>query len=112
MTRLVPKNCIVHAIQLRGDGRAEIRFRCVRDGRMETGQHQYPIKGGGFSNYRSKVVKAGSVYFRGMNVYGQAHLGFQISPNSAVCHKEGREIRCKLEGPTAGLAGLRTRRRR
>ena len=111
MARLIPKNCIVHAIELHGDGRAEIRYRCVRDGHMETGQHQYPIKGGGYSNYRSKTVKARSVSFRGMSVYGQAHLGFQISPNSAVCHKDGREIRCKLEGPTAGFQGLPRGRR-
>lgn len=110
MARLVPKHCIVHAIELDGTvgGRATVYYRCVRDGHMETGQYQYSIKGGGFSNYPRKVVKAHSVSFRGSTVTGQARVGFVLSPANAVCFKQGREINCKLEGDTnsPGLQGL------
>lgn len=114
MARLVPKHCVVHSIELDGRGRAHVRFRCVRNGMMETGQHSYPSPGGGVGNYPSKVVKARSVSFRGMTVSGEARLGFVLSPASAVCHKNGREISCKLQGDTssAGLSGLKRRRGR
>jgi hypothetical protein len=115
MARLVPKNCIVSSITLDGTagGRAEVRYRCVRDGMVETGQYKYPTKHG-YSNYPSKVVKARSVRFRGMTVTGQARVDFVLSPASAVCHKDGREIACKLVGDTSGesLSGVRANRRR
>jgi len=96
MARLAPKGCIVHAIELDGRGRAEVRFRCGGEG----GERTYPNKSGGFSNYPSKTVKASSVRFRGMTVTGPARMGFVLSPASAVCHKSGREISCKLQGDT------------
>jgi hypothetical protein len=110
---LVPKHCVVHAIELDGRGNAEVRFRCVRDGMMETGQHNYPTRTG-VSNYPSKRVKARSVSFRGMNVSGNARLGFVLSPAQAVCSKNGSEISCKLVGDksSASLEGLRGRRKR
>jgi hypothetical protein len=39
--RLVPKGCIVHSITKVGRDRAEVRFRCARDGIMETGGGSY-----------------------------------------------------------------------
>ena len=113
--RLAPKNCIVSSITLLPGGRAEIRFRCVRDGMIETGQYQYPIKGGGFSNYPSKIVKARSVSFRGATMTGTgSRMDFVLSPASAVCHKDGRAIRCKLEGDKSlpSLEGLQRKRKR
>lgn len=113
---LVPKHCIVSSIELDGTvgGRATVRFRCVRDGFVETGQYQYPHKGGGYSNYPTKVVKARSVRFRGMTVTGQARVDFVLSPASAVCQKEGREIACRLVGDKSlpSLQGLPSRRRK
>jgi len=116
---LVPRGCNVAWIELDGTagGNALVGFRCVREGFVETGQYSYPRKGGGWGNYPQKVVKARSVSFRGMTVTGQARVGFVLSPASAVCHKDGREIRCKLVGDTslpslAGLFGLGRRRRR
>jgi hypothetical protein len=106
MARLVPKHCIVHSIELDGKGRAEIRYRCVRDGQMERGQHTYEKPGGVTGNYPSRTVKASSVSFRGMTVSGPARMGFVLSPASAVCHKQGREIRCKLQGDTSTLPSL------
>ena len=97
MARLAPKGCIVHAIELDGRGRAEVRFRCGGEG----GERTYPNKSGGFSNYPSKTVKADTVGFRGIVVKGQARMGFVLSPASAVCHKRGREIHCKLQGDTS-----------
>jgi hypothetical protein len=76
---------------------------------VETGQYKYPIKGG-WSNYPSKIVKARSVSFRGAIMTGTgSRMDFVLSPASAVCHKDGREIRCKLEGDTSssGLLGMR-----
>lgn len=111
--RLIPKQCIVQSIELDGHGNAEIRYRCVREGRMETGQHTYPTKHG-FSNYRSVNVKATSVNFRGMHVYGNAHMGFVLSPASAVCRRRGKEITCHLEGNTSSssLSGVKRKRKR
>lgn len=108
---LVPRRCIVHAIELDGAGRAEVRYRCEREGYMETGQYWYPTKGGGKSNYPSKIVKARSVRFRGMTVTGQARVDFVLSPASAVCKKDGREISCKLIGDKSlpSLEGWRRR---
>lgn len=111
---LIPRRCIVHAIELRGDGRAEVRYRCEVDGQMETGQHKYPTPDGyGYSNYPSKMVKARSVRFRGMTVTGQARVDFVLSPASATCKKSGREISCKLIGDKSlpSLQGLRRPRR-
>lgn len=113
MARIAPKNCIVTRVELDGKGNAEIGYRCERDGYMETGQHSYTSPSGGTANYPSKRVKARTVAFRGMYVSGPARVDFVMSPASAVCHKNGSEIRCKLEGETSGsLAGSRRRRRR
>lgn len=113
MARLAPKGCIVHRIELDGRGNADVGFRCKRDGFVESGQYSYDKGGGTTGNYPSKRVKARSVRFRGMTVSGPAHLGFVLMPASAVCHKRGSEISCKLVGDTSGsLAGRRRKRRR
>jgi len=115
MRRLVPKNCIVHRIELDGNGHAEVGFRCERDGYMETGQYSYPSPSGGTSNYPAIRIKANGVSFRGMNISGKARIGFVLSPASAVCSKPDRgEITCKLIGNTSqeSLRGSRRKRRR
>src|SRR3972149_5400542 len=115
---LVPRDCKVAWIELDGTagGNALVGFRCVRGEPggprfMEAGQYTYPHKGGGWSNYPQKRVKASSVSFRGMTVTGQARVGFVLSPAAAVCHQDGRQIRRKLGGDTSlpslnGLNGL------
>lgn len=114
MALLAPKGCIVHSIRLDGRGGADVGFRCKREGFVESGQYSYPSPGGGTSNYPHKRVKARSVRFRGVTVEGDARLGFVLSPASAVCHKRGSEIDCKLIGETSSksLAGRRRKRRR
>ncbi len=113
MARLAPKGCIVHSIKLDGRGNADVGFRCKREGFIESGQYTYPAPGGGQGNYPHKRVKARSVRFRGVTVEGDARLGFVLSPASAVCHKRGTEIDCKLIGDrsSASLAGRQKRRR-
>lgn len=114
MAGLVPKGCIVHSIRLDGRGNADVGYRCTRDGLVESGQYSYVQPGGGTGNYPHKRVKATSVSFRGVTVSGDARLGFVLSPASAVCRKNGREITCKLVGDTssASLSGSRRRKRR
>jgi hypothetical protein len=114
VARLAPKGCIVHRIELDGRGGADVGFRCTRDGFVETGQYTYHKGGGATGNYPSKKVKARSVRFRGVTVSGEASLGFVLSPASAVCHKRGTEIDCKLIGDrsSASLAGRRRSKKR
>jgi hypothetical protein len=101
---------------LDGRGNADVGFRCKREGFIETGQYSYPSPGGGTGNYPRKRVKARSVRFRGVTVSGEANLNFVLIPASAVCHKRGTEIDCKLIGDktSASLAGrsLRGKKRR
>lgn len=108
--RLVPKHCVVHSIELLGGGRAAVRYRCVRDGLVESGQHSYSTPSG-VSNYPSKTVKADSVSFRGVTVSGRARMGFVLSPDNAECHKDGRTIRCKIVGG-GSLSGVSQKKRR
>lgn len=106
MKRVAPKGCIVHRITLNRTG-AEVGYRCGDEGAGKW--FTYP--GGVTSNYRFKQIKGvRTIAYRGAYVSGTgASIGFVLSPASAVCHRDGMEIRCRLKGDTSSTS-LRGRR--
>lgn len=94
--RLVaPKRCKVAWVQLDSKG-ALVGYRCgdPREGRDLV----FPSPGGGRSNYPSKRLRGvRTVRVNGAIVSGYgSRVGFELAPRAATCHRDGREISCKV----------------
>ena len=101
MARLIPKGCVVHAINLDRGG-AEVRFRCADD----RGQKEYRDSDGSISNYPSRRV-------RGVRTVrlGSASISGNASVHAFMnCARAGTVISCKPQ--TAGEFGGYSKKRR
>lgn len=95
--RLVaPKRCKVAWVQLDSRG-AVVGYRCGDP--REGSELIFPSPGGGRSNYPSKRLRGvRSVRVNGASVTGfGSRVGFELSPRSATCHRDGSEIRCRVK---------------
>ena len=109
---VIPQHCIVHAVELTPAG-ATVRYRCVREGMMETGQHWYERKTpeghserGNYPIVHLKKIRV--VKYRGATTSGNgSRVDFVLSPDSVTCRREGRELVCQEKGSAKGFSGVR-----
>lgn len=89
---VVPKNCMIHSLEMQGRNGVEVRYRCKRGGSSlyETGSEWYPDGKGGGSNYPHKLLRG----IRSIRLPGGISVRGSVA-GFMKCTRSGSELSCK-----------------